>query len=175
MKNTAENYHRLMGQILSFLPNGMMRDYEDDLKLVKTKECFYLSLRENTFKSKIPHWFVDCLRSGCYEVNDDFFDGVFHSLAYKFIEVDAFHEPNSNHKIPYILYKDYDDYINSDKWQRRRANRMAIDNNECKLCFSKAKLHVHHITYDNFGNEPMSELITVCKSCHEKIHGHEIN
>lgn len=85
------------------------------------------------------------------------------------------YEPKFSHKIPRLLLEQYTDYIQSQKWQRQRNNRMAIDNNECKLCFSKAKLHVHHITYDNFGNEPMSELITVCKSCHEKIHGHEIN
>jgi hypothetical protein len=85
------------------------------------------------------------------------------------------YEPKFSHKIPKLLLSTYNDYIQSPKWQRQRDNRMAIDNNECKLCFSKVNLHVHHITYANFGNEPMKELITVCKSCHEAIHGHEIN
>jgi hypothetical protein len=95
-------------------------------------------------------------------------------LTKKMVDLTPY-EPKFKHTIPKLLYETYNDYIHSPKWQRQRDNRMAIDNNECKLCFSKAKLHVHHITYDNFGNEPMSELITVCKSCHEKIHGHEIN
>jgi hypothetical protein len=85
------------------------------------------------------------------------------------------YQPKHSHKIPKLLLEQYNDYMQSPKWKRQRDNRMAIDNNECKLCFSKVNLHVHHITYDNFGNEPMKELITVCKSCHETIHGHEIN
>jgi hypothetical protein len=29
---------------------------------------------------------------------------------------------------------------------------------------------VHHLSYDNLGDEPLWELRAVCTSCHDKIH-----
>ncbi|MEN9755858.1 MAG: hypothetical protein RL755_45 [Pseudomonadota bacterium] len=89
------------------------------------------------------------------------------------INLTPFDIPKYAHKIPQILLDEYNDYIHSEKWKRQRQNRMALDNNECKLCFSKNNLRVHHITYAELGNEPMNHLLTVCKDCHNLIHGHD--
>lgn len=29
---------------------------------------------------------------------------------------------------------------------------------------------VHHKTYDNVGREPLSDLVSLCRECHEKKH-----
>jgi len=84
-----------------------------------------------------------------------------------------FNEPTYSHKIPKILLDEYNDYIHSEKWKRKRELRMALDNHECKICFSKKELRVHHITYTELNNEPMSHLLTVCRTCHSLIHGHD--
>lgn len=84
-----------------------------------------------------------------------------------------FNLPTYSHKIPKILLDEYSEYINSQKWKRKRLLRMALDNHECKLCFSKNDLRVHHITYSELNNEPMHHLLTVCKTCHTLIHGHD--
>ena len=76
-------------------------------------------------------------------------------------------------KIPAVLYEQYRQYTASNKWKIKRDNRMALDNHECALCFTTSHLQVHHITYDRIFNEKMSDLLTVCKSCHEIIHGRE--
>ena len=73
-------------------------------------------------------------------------------------------------KIPRPLFCDYQDYINSDNWQRKRNERLALDRKQCVLCFSLTNLHVHHVTYERLFKEKMSDLMTVCKSCHEVIH-----
>ena len=83
-------------------------------------------------------------------------------------------EPIYRPKIPPILYRDYADYLQSKEWWHKKNNRKVLDGNKCCLCFSTQNLQVHHVTYDRLFYELMSDLITVCKSCHEIIHGHKI-
>lgn len=68
----------------------------------------------------------------------------------------------------------YHDYLLSPEWKAKRAKRLAIDNFECYyndvLDCDCATLHVHHISYENIGNEKMSDLITLCENCHNNIH-----
>lgn len=40
----------------------------------------------------------------------------------------------------------------------------------CKACGSNHRLAVHHLSYKNFGNEPMSDLMGLCHSCHIQVH-----
>ncbi|MHA2220260.1 MAG: HNH endonuclease [Candidatus Hodarchaeales archaeon] len=47
----------------------------------------------------------------------------------------------------------------------------------CQKCKRQQATQVHHLTYDNLrdkngemGNEPLSDLLAVCASCHRKIH-----
>lgn len=64
----------------------------------------------------------------------------------------------------------YERYINSEEWQAKREQRMALDNHTCQICgLQRSPLQVHHLSYAHFGNEPMGDLITVCKTCHEII------
>lgn len=46
------------------------------------------------------------------------------------------------------------------------------DNYTCQCCKTKkGTLHVHHIIYrSNGGSDKMENLITLCESCHEKLH-----
>jgi hypothetical protein len=83
-------------------------------------------------------------------------------------------EPLYRPKIPSLLYEDYSNYLQSQQWHRKKENRKALDQNQCRLCFATTQLQVHHVTYEKLFNEPMSHLLTVCKSCHEVIHGHKI-
>jgi hypothetical protein len=73
-------------------------------------------------------------------------------------------------KIPSPFFCDYQDYIHSKQWQRKRNERLALDRKQCVLCFSMTNLHVHHVTYERLFKEKMSDLMTVCKECHEIIH-----
>lgn len=41
---------------------------------------------------------------------------------------------------------------------------------ECFICRSKDRLHVHHKTYDRIYNEILDDLVLVCSNCHNKIH-----
>ena len=45
----------------------------------------------------------------------------------------------------------------------QRCGRVQADNRSVKF-------HVHHLTYENFGNEREEELLYVCEPCHDKLH-----
>lgn len=69
----------------------------------------------------------------------------------------------------------YKNYMRSDEWKAKREERLEVDNYSCAMCgrdLSRCKLQVHHITYKNLGNEQLNDLVTVCGSCHKKLHNY---
>lgn len=71
-------------------------------------------------------------------------------------------------KIPREIYLTY---IKSDKWKRKKAKVLDRDNHKCRVCGKgNCLLHVHHMTYDNFENEPLTDLVTLCPECHNIVH-----
>lgn len=69
--------------------------------------------------------------------------------------------------------RDYyrNNYLQSDAWQRKRYVVLKRDNWKCVYCGSKAT-QVHHKKYakKNIGKEPIQWLVSICKTCHDKIH-----
>jgi len=64
----------------------------------------------------------------------------------------------------------YSEYLQSEHWQKIRAERLKIDDYKCQKCGRPLDLQVHHLNYDNLGNEDIySDLITLCKYCHHRI------
>lgn len=73
-----------------------------------------------------------------------------------------------------VFFKDfpqYKRYIKSKEWQQKKNERLKKDQQVCKHCGSTRNLEVHHKTYKNFGRESIDDLITLCRDCHEKMHG----
>ncbi len=75
--------------------------------------------------------------------------------------------------------KEYDNYMKSDEWAAKREERLQLDDNKCVMCGrpnglqkdgKTPILQVHHICYSHLGNEPMSEIVSLCAGCHKKIH-----
>lgn len=65
----------------------------------------------------------------------------------------------------------YTAYINSPAWRAIRARAIFRDGAQCRLCGSRQKLEVHHLTYIRFGGEELpGDLITLCEACHERLH-----
>ena len=61
----------------------------------------------------------------------------------------------------------YDRYIHSAGWRRKAGQRLEMDGHVCQVCGREA-IEVHHLTYDRFGNEEMSDLVSLCRKCHNK-------
>lgn len=66
--------------------------------------------------------------------------------------------------------KEYEEYIKSKEWQETRQRIFKRDNFRCVKCGGSKNLHVHHITYENLGEEKDADLVTLCEKCHNGTH-----
>lgn len=64
----------------------------------------------------------------------------------------------------------YAKYIQSDEWKEKREERLFLDGYKCRFCGSAINLTVHHVTYKNIPNEDMTDLVSLCRTCHNKLH-----
>ena len=64
--------------------------------------------------------------------------------------------------------KNYYEYLKSDEWKKLRKSVLRRDNELC-ICGAKAT-EVHHKTYARVGNEPLSDLVSLCRNCHQNVH-----
>jgi 5-methylcytosine-specific restriction endonuclease McrA len=63
-------------------------------------------------------------------------------------------------------------YMQTEAWKTKAAYVKARDNYTCQMCLKKDRpLDCHHLTYDRLGDEPTSDLLTLCRTCHNKWQG----
>lgn len=75
--------------------------------------------------------------------------------------------------MPKIRVKDkaeYQEYLKSKHWQDIRHKVFKEYGYRCDLCGSPKNLRVHHITYENLGEEQISDLVPLCEDCHKNLH-----
>ncbi len=66
-------------------------------------------------------------------------------------------------------FKDHDVYLKSAQWATLRKLVLERDEFRCVKCFAAAD-HVHHLTYERWQNEELSDLVSLCRGCHELEH-----
>lgn len=67
----------------------------------------------------------------------------------------------------------YSKYLQSAEWQNRRKGALRRAGYRCQLCSNKDSiLDVHHRTYKRLGDEHNSDLIVLCRECHDIFHTH---
>lgn len=66
-------------------------------------------------------------------------------------------------------------------WDKKRKKVYRRDDHQCQKCGGRGgrrgnkQLHAHHrVPVSNGGNHDMNNLVTLCHSCHERVHGHRI-
>lgn len=79
--------------------------------------------------------------------------------AFKYIEPGSKEDTRSKYRA----------YLMSPEWKRKRLMVLKRDNNTCQSCLSRRAIDVHHLTYDHIYNEPLFDLVSVCRDCHESI------
>jgi hypothetical protein len=64
---------------------------------------------------------------------------------------------------------EYDQYMKSAQWRNISDLMKKLARFRCAHCGQgSTTLEVHHLTYERFGCERMSDLVVLCKPCHEK-------
>jgi len=74
---------------------------------------------------------------------------------------------------PYMPYELYQQYLKSSKWKILRLRALQRDSYTCQHCKTEGdtnSLHVHHLTYKRLGDEHLDDLLTLCPTCHKKVH-----
>lgn len=66
--------------------------------------------------------------------------------------------------------KVYEDYIKHSPIWKEKARKIRERDGVCRRCESGKQLHVHHKHYRSLGCELDSDLVLLCKSCHDKLH-----
>jgi hypothetical protein len=62
-------------------------------------------------------------------------------------------------------------YLKSAHWETLRITRLAKDGGRCKICGKRdASNDVHHIQYWHLFDINCSDLRTLCRECHVKVH-----
>lgn len=67
----------------------------------------------------------------------------------------------------------YEEYLNSEHWQKKKLETTAHFYGECLLCGSAEGLEVHHTKegYKNLWRERMLiDVILLCETCHQREH-----
>ena len=64
----------------------------------------------------------------------------------------------------------YGEYQKSAEWAAMRAKVMQRAKGLCEGCLSRPAVDVHHLTYDNVGQEFAYQLVALCRPCHERAH-----
>lgn len=68
----------------------------------------------------------------------------------------------------------YEQYIGSAAWAKKRLERLEIDGHKCAVCHVIDRLSVHHLHYESLGDEdPLHDLITLCPNHHQLFDGLE--
>ena len=69
----------------------------------------------------------------------------------------------------YRSHEEKQQYLSTTRWKKKKM-QVHLRDLVCQSCGSSFKLVVHHLRYDNLGDEPLEDLILLCSSCHEKLH-----
>ncbi len=65
----------------------------------------------------------------------------------------------------------FSEYRLTPEWRSRRNRVLLRAANKCELCFGSGRLDVHHRSYERYGEEMLSDLIALCRACHQRHHG----
>lgn len=71
------------------------------------------------------------------------------------------------------FFSDYDEYLQSEEWKKKRLLVIRRANGVCEGCGLRPPNEVHHLTYKNVGHEFLFQLVALCHQCHKEIHNEE--
>ena len=66
--------------------------------------------------------------------------------------------------------KKYQRYLHTNYWKNLRAKYLETPLiKKCIIC-GNPNFELHHLSYKNLGKESSSDLVPVCRGCHQNIH-----
>lgn len=65
----------------------------------------------------------------------------------------------------------YAAYLQTEHWKAKRGEALRVAGDKCQVCASVEQLEVHHNDYSRLGGELRTDLVVLCRDCHELFHG----
>jgi hypothetical protein len=65
----------------------------------------------------------------------------------------------------------YTEYLHSQHWQIVRQRALKSANKRCSNCGDRYALRVHHLLYNTLWREHDYDVIVLCDTCHNMLHG----
>ena|SRR3990167_460676 len=70
---------------------------------------------------------------------------------------------------------EYHQYLKSVDWMLKKHELISVylKNDwpiDCFSCHGTQGLQVHHLSYEDIGNESVSDLVFACDECHKRLH-----
>lgn len=89
-----------------------------------------------------------------------------------FLEYESLRRKHSEEFINKLKRMPYKDYLSTPHWIALKKAILGRDGRTCRMCKnSHVEVHVHHLSYENRGNENISEVACLCAECHARMHG----
>lgn len=66
-------------------------------------------------------------------------------------------------------WDNYNHYRQTPQWMARSQHVLERDKYVCQACLRRPATQAHHLTYKHAFDEPLFDLIAVCKPCHDRI------
>jgi len=80
-------------------------------------------------------------------------------------------EAQQNARLNQLRTMPYREYLQTDEWRNRRQRHLESVGHRCQVCNAgRVILDVHHRTYERRGNELYTDLIVLCRTCHDIFH-----
>jgi hypothetical protein len=71
---------------------------------------------------------------------------------------------------------EYQEYLNSEHWDKLRTAVLERDEYRCRKCQTSYRLEAHHVFYrENWEDAQPKDYITLCRSCHEEHHQQKVS
>lgn len=65
---------------------------------------------------------------------------------------------------------EYSAYRKTEKWKAIRSRVLSRSRGMCEGCGISPADDIHHLTYQNLGDEFLFQLVALCRPCHDRLH-----
>ncbi len=117
----------------------------------------------------VPGKFVDDKVATCVQCRNCIVAREERNKRQKQWQIDSLQRQQEQDQVWERRRQEYRAYLQTPAWMNRRNAVMQRANGRCESCGIATATEVHHKTYEHIFNEPLFDLVAICRSCHEKI------
>jgi len=146
-------------------------------------KCAEIEYVRRTFSNGVRHHGSQCLACGKFRTlgikkipagkhigeYDPTIAERYNERRKRFYERRAIQAANERAARNFEWWCEYEDYLNSDEWKDKRRRVLERDRHTCQACLRRPADEVHHLTYRHVFNEPLFDLMSICRLCHRKL------